>query len=769
MHGPDGDKRLPGLDLESVKSLAIRIAQAERDLQRPHVVLVRGVPGDLEPVIATLVSGRPLMVLDTARDKALIQQACTAANALPIGDLSPSVALAGGLISPDPDDLALIISTSGTTGSGKLWGRSQAGLMLQAVIQGSHLPGGEGLTYAALGNFQATAAINAIGLALVAGANYQAFPFNGEEEESVLARLRYVAPAFIACTPTLFRSIAREADGAIPWNLRGVWFLGERVRPSDIELFHQITPQSTLLRAHYGSTETGNVAVARLDEADISGSSLVPSGPASAVVELRIVDDEGHDLPLGEAGRILIRSPLAGRPVGHMPGERYIPTTDGKSFFDMGDDGYLDADKSLYVIGRRDGAVKIGGVRVDAAGLERGIAAIKGVREVAVVAARGVSGGDVLAAAVHLEKSSVLQEIRTMLQASKGMESKATVIDIGRFPVTRAQKIDLGLIRKRIEEQIDSQAIADPPATPAEHLVANCWAEVLQIQVPARDTPFEVLGGDSLSLLSVALLLEQRYDLHVPDQRFDECRTVASQAAALQPRSQGNSQPAVFSLGGEGDVVLACCAGIGGHAWSFAPLAKVVMPGVEVLAVSWTEASPESLATDIKAMAKGRPVVPLGFSGGARTAWIVAQYLLAQKVSVPTLVILDGSTHQSIGKRHLGRALLRWLRPRTAADRYLLALSYAGRRWHIGKRLKRLPLSIYEVRCPDRAGNFWGDPGLSLWSEFAQSVKHLDIDCEHQRLVKPPILPEIAEIVRDACGLTAVGEDTRTPSNNSML
>jgi thioesterase domain-containing protein len=158
-------------------------------------------------------------------------------------------------------------------------------------------------------------------------------------------------------------------------------------------------------------------------------------------------------------------------------------------------------------------------------------------------------------------------------------------------------------------------------------------------------------------------------------------------------------------------------------------------------------------------MANGRPVVPLGFSGGARTAWIIAQCLLAQKVSVPTLVILDGSTRQSVGRRHVGRAILRWLRPRTAADRYLLALSYAGRRWHLGKRLQRLPLDIYEVRCPDRAGNNWGDPQLSLWHEVARSVKPLDLECGHQRIVKPPILPEVAQVVRVACGLSIDGVD----------
>lgn len=760
--GPDGARRLPGLDLKQVESLAIKIAQADPDPCRPHVVLVKGLPEDFVPIIATLISGRPLMVLDIMRDEDLIRQACMAANALPLDCLSSVRIRNAGLINPDPDELALIVSTSGTTGRGKLWGRSQSGLMLQAVIQGSFLEGGEGLTYASLGHFQATAAINAIGLAMIGGANYLPLPVNRVEGEGVLANLHLEAPAFIACTPTIFRTIARAANGQIPWDLRGVWFLGERVRVSDLEIFHQVTQPGTILRAHYGSTETGNIAVASLEGAGVIGDSLVSSGEVSPVVELRIAGDDGRDLAVGETGRILVRSPLAGRPIGHFPAHRYLPATDGEPFFDLGDDGYLDAASRLFVLGRSDGVVKIGGVRVDASGLERKVAALSGVREVAVVGVRGVSGGDVLAVAVHLDEDRRLRDIRSLLREGNGIEKKAAVIDVGPFPVTRAQKIDVSLLKTHIERALCHEALSDPPVTPAENLVAKCWAEVLEIEVPSRNIHFEDLGGDSLSLLTVSLLLEQRYRLFVPDQRFGECRTVASQAAALQPFNKNVETPAVFSLGGEGKVVLACFAGIGGHAWVFSPLAKSVASNVEVLGVSWTEASAESLATDIKALANGRPVVPLGFSGGARAAWIVAEHLLGLGISVPTLLILDGSPRQSVGGRHLRRAILRWLRPRTAADRYLLALSYAGRRWNMGKRLERLPLNIFEVRCPDRPGNQWGNPELSMWDEFANSVTSLDVTCDHQRIAKPPTLPEITEIVKLACGLSVdAGETSR--------
>lgn len=754
--GPRGAARLPDIDLEALGARALAIAGADPDPRRPQLVLVGGVAGDLEPVLATLLSGRPLMVLDHRRDEALIEQARVAADALPVSNVPTGTAAAGRLITPGPEDVALIISTSGTTGSGKLWGRSQRGLMLQSAYQGSFLPAGDRLVFAPLGHFQATAAINALGTAMMGGASYRSLPVTAGDEQGMLEYLSREAPAFIACTPTIFRSLAGAADGLLPWDLRGVWFMGEPVKRNDLRLFRRVTRPGTMLRAHYGSTETGNIAVACLDQLDDRERSIVPSGPVSPLVELQILDEDGAVLPAGKAGRIAVRSPLLGCPIGHDAAGRWLPAAGGAPFFDLGDDGYLDADGTLFVLGRRDGVLKIGGVRVDAPGLEATISPLPGIREVAAVRVEGLSGGDVLAVAVHADDAVASERVRTQLQGVAGPESRAVVVDIGPFPVTAAQKVDLALVRQRVEEQLSRVAAGAPPVTPAEHLVANCWAEVLGIEMPARDVPLEALGGDSLALLSISLLLEQRFGLSVPDQGLDQCRTVAGLAAALRPRGQEDNDPPVFTLGGEGSVVLACCAGIGGHAWSFGPLAKAVSPGIEVLGVRWMEAAPEQLAVEIAALAGGRPVVPLGFSGGARSAWLIGQALRELGLSLPALVVLDGNTRQSIGRRHLGRAILRWLRPRSAADRYLLSLSYAGRRWHLGKQLAPMPLTVYEVRCPDRAGNHWGDPGSSIWSEFAGSVHSFDMDCEHQRIVKPPIPPEISRVVRLACGLEQI-------------
>ena len=67
--GPGGSRRFPGQDLGEIVALAVRIAQADPNPTRPFTVLVKGESSDVTPVLATLLSGRPLLVLDSKRDR----------------------------------------------------------------------------------------------------------------------------------------------------------------------------------------------------------------------------------------------------------------------------------------------------------------------------------------------------------------------------------------------------------------------------------------------------------------------------------------------------------------------------------------------------------------------------------------------------------------------------------------------------------------------------------------------------------------------------
>lgn len=749
LQAPSAELRLPDVDLAELASYATGIAQADPDPSRPYTLLASGTIGDLLPAVATLISGRPLLVLDARREPALIEQACAAARALSPAK-HPS-APGRQYLQPASQDPALLISTSGTTSGGKLWSRSQGALLHQAIVQGGRLDG-QGKTFAHLGHFQTTAAINAMALALQAGANYRYLPVHGDSEQPVLDMLRSVAPSFVTCTPTLFRSLARADTSGFGWPLEGLWLVGEKVTASDLELFHQATPAGASLLVRYGSTETGNIAATRLDQLSPPFPSTLPSGPASPGVEIRILGSDGSELASGEPGSIVVRSLTSATAVGHSPVDRYLQLDGGAPFFDVGDEGYLGPAGDLYVLGRRDGMVKFRGERLDAPALEARLSALEDVEQALFMTVPGPSANEVLVLAIHGNNSRAIRRAREILSARSGIERLATVLDIGAFPLTAAHKTDLSGIRLRVTEQLVRRHQGEAPRTPAENLVADCWAEVLGIECPSRDIAIEELGGDSLAMVAITVQLEREFGLRLPDESLEYARTVASQAAALRPADDPAAKQPLIDLGGSGDRILVCCPGIGGHSWSFGPLARAMGPDVQVYGLGWHMAQPEQLASAVIEAAAGRTIIPLGYSGGARSAWLLAEHCIAAGAEVQTALVLDGSTRQRFGRRHLLRAVRRALRPRNATDRYLLKLSYAGRRWQMGKALYPLEVDVHEIRCVKEEAANQAEP-VSQWQALGRSLCSHNVEHDHYRLVRPPVPGDVVAIIRQACGL----------------
>lgn len=752
---PAAQERIYGLDQSVLAPLATAIARADTDPSRPFTLIASGTEQDLLPAVAALLSGRPLLVLDARREHALIQEAISVAGAMPPG--IPVPAGDGPLLDPEPESPALLVSTSGTTGSGRLWSRSQSALLRQAKLQAKTVADGQGKTYAHLGNFQTTAAINSLALALTAGANYRYLPIGGRDDENVLAMLEDTAPTFLTCTPTLFRALGRA--GKLNWPLHGVWLVGEKVRGADLDNFRAATAEETALWVRYGSTETGNMATTRLDTLRTPYPNPLPSGFPSDGVELRLVDEQGKSVATGVPGRILVRSQNQARPVGHDPAARFLALDDAAPFFDTGDDGYLAGDGQLYVLGRRDGALKFRGERLDGNALEALVESLDAVEQAAFLTAPGPGGGEVLAVAITGQNTRAIRQVRELLAGRSGVERRATVVNVGAFPRTAAQKVDRRALRRQVGNWLTCYLDGDPPRTPAEKLVADCWAEALGMETPPRDIAFEELGGDSLALVSVIVQLEREYGFTLPDQAMERCRTVATQAAALRPRDQRGSELLVH-LGGEGDRILVCCPGIGGHSWSFGPLARTLGDGLAVYGLVWHQAPPEELAGQVVAAARGREIICLGYSGGARSAWLLAEHCLDVGAGLQRVLVLDGSTRQRLGRRHLLRAFRRLLRPRSAADRYLLGLSYAGRRWQLGKSLRPLPLELWEIRCEQTTG----EAGVSAWSGLADSHLQYSVPHDHYRLLRPPVPEDVLAIIRAASGLVPAKAPGAPPS-----
>jgi acyl-CoA synthetase (AMP-forming)/AMP-acid ligase II len=123
-------------------------------------------------------------------------------------------------------------------------------------------------------------------------------------------------------------------------------------------------------------------------------------------VEVKITGDDGRDLPAGEVGEILVRTPramkgYAGAADSPFTADGWLPTRDL---------GWLDADGYLYIAGRKDDMIIRGGENIAPAEVESVIGSHPAVEEVAVLGVADEEWGQRVAACVVLRPDATATE-----------------------------------------------------------------------------------------------------------------------------------------------------------------------------------------------------------------------------------------------------------------------------------------------------------------------------------------------------------------------
>jgi fatty-acyl-CoA synthase len=163
---------------------------------------------------------------------------------------------------------------------------------------------------------------------------------------------------------------------------------GTQAVPIELVLALKQRFPGTRTRIYYGSTEAGSVTT--LPDADVlrrPGSV----GPPAPGVEIR----------LGEDHQVEVRSPSLMSEYFDDPEATRAGFRDG--WFRTGDLGVIDADGALSIVGRANEVIRSGGESVAPAEVEAVLAAVSGVREVAVVGLPDPDWGEIVCAAVVLE------------------------------------------------------------------------------------------------------------------------------------------------------------------------------------------------------------------------------------------------------------------------------------------------------------------------------------------------------------------------------
>ncbi len=157
----------------------------------------------------------------------------------------------------------------------------------------------------------------------------------------------------------------------------------------------------------YGMTETaGTITGLPPEDHDVAGNERMGSvGLPLPGVHIRIVDEAGQDLPAGDVGEIVIRSPsnmtgYHGRP------EATAETLDSEGWLRTGDAGRMDADGYVYLADRIKDMIITGGENVYPAEVENAIFSHPNVHDVAVIGIPDPKWGEAVKAIVVPEPGS---------------------------------------------------------------------------------------------------------------------------------------------------------------------------------------------------------------------------------------------------------------------------------------------------------------------------------------------------------------------------
>lgn len=183
------------------------------------------------------------------------------------------------------------------------------------------------------------------------------------------------------CTPTMLKRVA-DLPGIERRDLSSIEWFSQGAAPMPPYLVHRWAELIGAERVHmaYGMSEGLGLTAIRADEWLEREGSV---GRPVRGTEVRILDEDGHELPPREIGEIYLRAKTYGGST-YLGAHAQLPTTpDG--FRSVGDLGYLDEDGYLYLVDRRVDMIISGGVNVFPAEVETALMDHPKIADVVVI------------------------------------------------------------------------------------------------------------------------------------------------------------------------------------------------------------------------------------------------------------------------------------------------------------------------------------------------------------------------------------------------
>ncbi len=282
-------------------------------------------------------------------------------------------------------------------------------------------------------------------------------PFQPEAVIAAIERHRITAMPLV---PTMLNMLlpAAEAGQHDVSSMRAIVYGGSGIAPD--RLARAVRVFGEVFVQFFGLSETPMPLAAlstrdhRFDPAGPVPMRLASAGRVNPFVEVRVRDEQGHDLGPGEVGEIAVRGDVVMAGYWERP-EQTAEMLGADGWAATGDLGRIDEDGYLFVVDRKRDMIITGGYNVYPTEVENAIASMPEVQEVAVVGIPDERWGEAVAAIVVMRDGCIPDTdavVAVCQERLANYKKPRTVEFVEELPKTGSGKIMRRVLRARFWE-----------------------------------------------------------------------------------------------------------------------------------------------------------------------------------------------------------------------------------------------------------------------------------------------------------------------------
>ncbi|MFE1787466.1 AMP-binding protein [Streptomyces sp. NPDC059525] len=327
----------------------------------------------------------------------------------------------------------------------------------------------------------------------------------------------------------LFSAVAADRPERLA-GLREVWTGGDRVPAAALRRVREACPGLTIVHGH-GPVETTVFAAGHVLAAGEPVRHAGAVGRPADGAALHVLGPGLTPVPVGVVGELYVAGPGVARGYpgrAALTAERFVPCPAGPPgalMYRTGDRVRWGSDGLLEYVGASGTRAEVRGVRVERAEIEEVLAEHTGLaRSAAAVRQDGAGRQQLVAYVVPVPGRTVSAEELRRFAAGWLPESLVpsvfTVLD--GLPVTADGRLD----RAALPEPESAAGTYRAPRNDTERVLAEAFAEVLELDRVGIDDDFFDLGGNSLRAIRLVGLIRAELNQEVSIRRLFAARTV---------------------------------------------------------------------------------------------------------------------------------------------------------------------------------------------------------------------------------------------------